>query len=709
MSATIEQRPDTAHAPHRRRGLAGRWLRRLPLLIGLISLLGWFLPTLIAVTPLRNLMLSAAGSRLPEGIEVGSAKLSWTGPVELRDVRIPDEAGGSLLEVERIESETSLWDLATDGFTRALFHVFRPKLRLTMKENSTSIDSGVFRLLDQHAGSGKPIALDLENGLIVFVNEQGELLTEITDVTLTLEMTPVDGGSEGSLELRGRIVRDDGDGTLSVNAEWSGGKEGRTGHVVLDAARFPADALGPLLASRLDGRVLAGEVTGGVEADWQPVDGLLAGELQFNLDELIVELVADSTSSPGEDGGDVVPIEDAVQRWEFHESRLHAGGNYDPRVDLASLTDLTIDSDVVSLTAAGEVAGLRSAPRIDLRGELTSEPEVLIAFLDDALPEALQIEDLTIREFSAVGPVSELGSLFRAEPGRADGPLPASPEEELDLSANVSWSSLDLYGVPSTAGRVDARLADQRLQLVPLQVFVSTGRVETLPWLDLSASPRAFVLDEGPLVRDVAFTEEMCRTWLKYVSPLLADATGMEGRFSAQSGGGRMPLGDPRAADVSGMLEVHSGRVGPGPLAQQVIAIVEQVRTVAEGRVPPLFGGGGRRQRTWLELPEQNVKVRVSDGRVHHERMQYVAGDVTVATRGSVGFDESLDAVLEIPLQDNWLESNRYLASLKGQTVEVPLGGTLDQPQVDARVVNRLIEQMAAGAGAGLLQRLLDR
>lgn len=706
MSATMEQRSDTANRPNRRPGFVVLWLRRVPLLVGLVSLLAWFLPTLIAVTPLRNMVLSAAGPRLPRGIEVGSAKLSWTGPVELRDVRIPDELGGSLLEVERIESETSLWDLATDGFTRALFHVFRPKLRITMKEHSTSVDSGVFRMLNRQAGTGKPFALDLENGQIVFVNEQGELLTEITDVALTLEMTPGDKGNEGAVEINGRIVRDDGDGTLSVTAEWSGGADGRTGHVVLDVSRFPADALGPLLATRLDGRTLQGEVTGRVEADWKPVDGLLSSELQLRLDELIVELIDAGMPSPGDVEMGVAPIEDAVQRWEFHDSKLHAGGNYDRGADHLSLSDLTIDFKVVSLTAAGNVTGLRSEPKIDLRGELTSEPEMLIAFLDATLPDALRVEDLTIREFSAVGPLSELGSIFQA---RSGDPAKPPAEEELDLSASLSWSSLDLYGVPSAEGLVDARLADSRLQLVPLQVFVSTGRVETLPWLDLSASPRVFVLDEGPLVRDVAFTEEMCRTWLKYVSPLLADATGMEGRFSADSRGGRMPLGDPRAADVAGTLQVHSGRVGPGPLAQQIIAIVEQVRAVAEGRVPPVFGAGRRRQRTWLELPEQNVDVQVADGRVYHERMQYVAGDVTVATRGSVGFDDTLDTVLEIPVQDEWVEKNRYLASLKGQTLEIPLRGTLDQPQVDARVVNRLIEQMAAGAGAGLLQRLLDR
>ena len=709
MSATIEQRRVTSRDPQTAPPFLWRWLSRLPLLIGLTSLLAWFLPTLIAVTPLRNLIVNAASTRLPDGIEVGSASLSWTGPIELRDVTVPDESGGNLLEVERIETEHSLWELATDGFTRALFRVFRPKLRLTMKENSTKIDSSVLQVLDRHVGRGKPFALDLENGLIVFVDEQGELLTEITDVVLTLDMTPHGDSSEGTLELTGRIARADKDGTLQLTAEWSGGAaEGRTGHIVLDVTHFPVNALGPMLASRLDDRRLEGEITATIEADWRPEAGLLAGDVQLDADEFAIELIPNAS---GHSSGRL-SVDDAAtesERWEFNDSMIRATGRYDPAEDQAVLSELVIDSEVVSLTAAGEVAGVQTQPVVDLQGELTSDPEILIAFLDKALPEALQIEDLTFREFSASGPLSELASLFQDQSDSESGEPPDAAADPLDLRANVSWSAMDFYGIQSPNGHVDAQLANSALNLTPLDVIVSGGRVESLPQLDLSASPRAFVLPAGPLVRNVAFTEPMCRTWMKYVSPLLADATGVDGRFSIDSRGGRIPVQDPHASEVAGTIQVQAGRIGPGPLARQIIAIVEQVRALSEGRIAAVLGGGRARQRTWLSLPVQEVNVRIEQGRVHHDAMRYVASDVTVVTRGSVGFDDSLDVVLEIPLPDEWLEGNRYLAALQGQTLEIPLRGTLEQPQVDARVINQVMEQMATGAGAGLLQQLFDR
>ena len=73
MSATMEQRQEASSSKESGPGFLKRWFCGLPLQIGLISLLAWFLPTVIAVTPLRNYVLQATSSRIPEGIEVGSA------------------------------------------------------------------------------------------------------------------------------------------------------------------------------------------------------------------------------------------------------------------------------------------------------------------------------------------------------------------------------------------------------------------------------------------------------------------------------------------------------------------------------------------------------------------------------------------------------------------------------------------------------------
>jgi len=139
MATTLFREPAQSEPPRAATPRRRRWLGRVPLLIGLLSILIWLLPALIATTPLRNVVLNLAQPSLPPGTTVGSATLSWTGPVQLRDVRIADEAGREMLRVESIESEQSLWQLATERLTKGLFHVVRPRLTLTSKKYTNKL------------------------------------------------------------------------------------------------------------------------------------------------------------------------------------------------------------------------------------------------------------------------------------------------------------------------------------------------------------------------------------------------------------------------------------------------------------------------------------------------------------------------------------------------------------------------------------------
>ena len=108
-------------------------------------------------------------------------------------------------------------------------------------------------------------------------------------------------------------------------------------------------------------------------------------------------------------------------------------------------------------------------------------------------------------------------------------------------------------------------------------------------------------------------------------------------------------------------------------------------------------------------LDPQAVQFQVVDGRVHHDRIEYRSGDTIVATTGSVGFDESLDLMLEVPLQEKWLGRNGPLSSLKGQVLRLPVGGTLKQPRIDLQPLTELNHRIATGTAEGLLQRLLGQ
>ena len=108
-------------------------------------------------------------------------------------------------------------------------------------------------------------------------------------------------------------------------------------------------------------------------------------------------------------------------------------------------------------------------------------------------------------------------------------------------------------------------------------------------------------------------------------------------------------------------------------------------------------------------MPQQQTQFQVRDRRVHHDRLTLQIDNAVIHTRGSVGFDQSLALVAQIPLQDAWLARDRRLAALQGMVVEIPVGGTLSRPQLDTRALEQLPAQVLRHTAAQLLEDGINR
>ncbi len=81
---------------------------------------------------------------------------------------------------------------------------------------------------------------------------------------------------------------------------------------------------------------------------------------------------------------------------------------------------------------------------------------------------------------------------------------------------------------------------------VPLKIesgrFVSRAEIPvsqgTLRWnLDGNVAGDPIIISQSPekVIDNVAITRQMCQGWLKYVTPLLADVTSVQGNLSSKS------------------------------------------------------------------------------------------------------------------------------------------------------------------------------
>jgi hypothetical protein len=137
-----------------------------------------------------------------------------------------------------------------------------------------------------------------------------------------------------------------------------------------------------------------------------------------------------------------------------------------------------------------------------------------------------------------------------------------------------------------------------------------------------------------------------------------------------------------------------------------VVWLADQVQKIVKASSFELTASG---ETKWLTINNQDVDFQMRDGRVYHRGLEFLVGDVVIRTSGSVGFDQTLALTAEVPLQDKWIGDNRYLSGLRGQALQIPVGGTLSQPQLDSRALAEIAGRMGTSAIRGKLEDELQK
>jgi hypothetical protein len=397
---------------------------------------------------------------------------------------------------------------------------------------------------------------------------------------------------------------------------------------------------------------------------------------------------------------EVTPVSAAASAplWQEPRLRLTYNASYMPETAELTAEQLSIAGEAISITAKGKVTEATTICRVDLTGQHDYDLAKLTNRLRPWLGPDLKMAGRGPRPFTLAGP------LFMARGGESFSANQATPlvPPELTGKTSLAWTSAEYNGIKTAAGEAAIELKDGVILLGPLDLPVSDGRLTLAPKLPLNVVPLAVSVDAGPVLQNVRITPEMCRSWLKYVAPLVADATEAQGKFSIELvRPARVPLADPKLGEVAGLMKAHTAQVGPGPLSRKFLTLADQIKAVAERKPLPTGESGSA---VWLQLPEQAISFETAGGRVYHRDLTVTAKDVLIRTRGSVGLDQSLELLAEVPIQDQWIEREPLLAIFRGQSLQVPVGGSLTSPRLDNAGLDRLAQQMLGNAAQRLLE-----
>jgi hypothetical protein len=286
------------------------------------------------------------------------------------------------------------------------------------------------------------------------------------------------------------------------------------------------------------------------------------------------------------------------------------------------------------------------------------------------------------------------------------GPLDPSAA---GANASLAWQSAQVFGFQVGPGQLRLALDRGSLTAGVQDLTVNEGRVRLAPEIRLasslpspatgtsSADRPAAVADglilyhaPGRIAEQIRLNPELCAQALKFIAPAMANAGTADGRFSVDIDSCRIPLANPAQGEVLGRLTIHTAEVAPGPLVAELAVLL--------GRASP------------ARISQESViNFRMADGRVYHDGMELVFPDLTIRTRGWVAFDDTLSLTAEMSVPPKWLAGNPAAATLRSQTIRLPVGGTLKRPVIDRKVLAQTSAQFLRNAAHNLIQEEFHR
>lgn len=365
---------------------------------------------------------------------------------------------------------------------------------------------------------------------------------------------------------------------------------------------------------------------------------------------------------------------------------------YDRAADHLKIARAALASQALGCDLSGGIAKATSERHLDLAGKLSYDFAQLRPMMEPYLGANVQIAGRETRDLAirwAMNTPVETASVAVMPPSAEKSSL-----ERLLLDTSLGWSSFNAYGFRGGASQTNVRIENGMLQTSRIDIPVSEGYVRVAPRVRLSPEPREVLVPAGRIVEKVRITPEMCDHALKYVAPVLSGVTSAQGQFSIDLENSRIPLADYTKSTVEGRFTVHTVEIGAGPLVQELAVLLNRP--------------------TAAKLTKESVvPFKLVDGRVYHRDLVLVFPDMTIRTQGSVGLDRTLDLIAEMPVPPKWIGNNQLGDAIKGQTIRLPIGGTLDRPKINQQALAKANSQFIGNAAGsvirGELNKQLDR
>jgi hypothetical protein len=357
--------------------------------------------------------------------------------------------------------------------------------------------------------------------------------------------------------------------------------------------------------------------------------------------------------------------------------------------DALTLTELRLDApELFSLQLAGDVRELSARRVLGLSGSYEGKLESIVALARQLWPRRL--DGISFRGQTR-------GLLEITGPARQPRVRPVF--RGVAASTDFGWSGGEVFGTRLGEAKFAVKLADGQVTLPVEVIEAAEGKVRLGGVVDLRQGHAVFRLaGRHNVLEGLRITPRMKEELLGRINPVLAQATRVQGAISLELENLVLPLSRENLTDGTGRGHLDLSELNVQPAG--ILEVLTQLAKLAPGLTPAKVSG---------------VDFRIRNGRVEYEDFTVVFPErFDLRFYGSVGFDDTLDMGVSVPISFGLLERlgvrGRIVDTvrvLEGVRVRIPIAGTRLKPRLDFSKVDlgALIRRAAA---ALLAERAAD-
>ncbi|MBW2329100.1 MAG: hypothetical protein JRF04_05705 [Deltaproteobacteria bacterium] len=338
-----------------------------------------------------------------------------------------------------------------------------------------------------------------------------------------------------------------------------------------------------------------------------------------------------------------------------------------------------LQSGLLSLQAKGRLQHSGKEPYFTLSGDVTPDFSSLVSLLNS----------LYATDIRAAGKQKEQFSLYY--------PLAQSADEKyrkLQFATKLEAGYTTLFGIDLQQPVMPVSMEKGVLQ-APLTAGLNSGSLKLSPRIDYTLAPPIATLPEAEQVlTDVQLGQPLVDL-LKRINPVLGLLARPTGTISTRMDRFSWPLVERGAqhADFSAVFNVS------------------KITLVADDTLHEILNMVGLGDEP-LTLDQSEITCNAAGGRIICTPLKMLVAELEMTLGGAVGFDGSLDYLLEVPETKKLVGKEGYRI-LQGTTLKVPIRGDRDQTIFDSNALSMAISDLlgqAAGKAAGkVIEQQVDK